>query len=212
MNTRLLLRRLLLLGAPLVMVVVGVIHPGGPTLSARVAAAELTLVLHLVLIPVFGLLGLAGCSLTDGLPGPAARVSRAALACFVILYVALDTFAGVAQGVAFMVARGFPAAQQATLYDFVWTVLTGPLGSGLILGLFGAGTLAWIVGMSAAAAALGQTGVALAPRLLLVLAGVLLLGDHATVYGSIAFGCFFLAAAWLEFTPHLAARHPAAAS
>ena len=31
-----------------------------------------------------------------------------------------------------------------------------------------------------------------------MLAGVLLIGDHSTVYGSLAFGCFFLAAAWLS--------------
>jgi hypothetical protein len=37
-------------------------------------------------------------------------------------------------------------------------------------------------------------------------AGVLLIGDHSTIYGSLAFGCFFLAAAWLEFEPQLGTR------
>jgi hypothetical protein len=210
MNARLLFRRLLLLGTPLILVVVGFIHPGGTTLSARAAAAEMTFVLHLLLIPVFSLIGLAGCCLTSGLRGRAVRVSRTALGMFAILYVALDTFAGVSQGGSFLLARTFPAEQQAALYEFAFAVLTGPLGSGVILGLFVAGTLAWIVGLSAAAIALGRSGVAREPRILMLLAGVLLIGDHSTIYGSLAFGCFFLAAAWLEFAPQPGAHRQSA--
>ena len=115
---------------------------------ARVAAADLTFALHLFLIPVFSLVGLAGCSLTSGLHGRASHISRGALGVFAILYVALDTFAVVSQGASFMVARTFPTEQQAALYAFVSAVLTSPLGSGVILGLFVAGTLALIVGMA----------------------------------------------------------------
>jgi hypothetical protein len=210
MNAHLLFRRLLLLGTPLILVVVGFVHPGGSTLSARAAAADMTFALHVLLIPVFSLIGLAGCCLTSGLHGRAVSISRGALGMFAMLYVALDTFAGVSQGASFMVARSFPAEQQAALYEFAFAVLTGPLGSGVILALFVAGTLAWIVGMSAAALALGRSGVAREPRILLILAGVLLLGDHSTIFGSLAFGCFFLAAAWLEFVPQLGTHRQSA--
>jgi hypothetical protein len=111
MNARLLLRWLLLLGTPLILVVVGLVHPGGTTLAARAATADMTFALHLLLIPVFSLIGLAGCCLTSGLHNPAARISRGALGVFAVLYTALDTFAGVSQGASFMVARSFPAGR-----------------------------------------------------------------------------------------------------
>ena len=38
---------------------------------------------------------------------------------------------------------------------------------------------------------------------LLILAGVFLMGGHPYPAGTLAFGCFFLAAAWLELTPRV---------
>ncbi len=40
---------------------------------------------------------------------------------------------------------------------------------------------------------------------------LVLVGDHSTPVGAIAFGCFFLAAAWLEFMPQRHARRQFAA-
>jgi hypothetical protein len=39
----------------------------------------------------------------------------------------------------------------------------------------------------------------------LILAGIFLLGGHPFPGGTLAFGCFFVAAAWLEFAPRIPA-------
>ena len=98
MNTPLLLRRLVLLGAPLPLIVVGLTHPRLDGLSASLAQADVHFALHLALIPLFGLIGLAGSLLTIGLQGRAARISRGAMAVFVTLYAAYATLDGVTVG------------------------------------------------------------------------------------------------------------------
>ncbi len=65
-------------------------------------------------------------------------------------------------------------------------------------------TLGLGVAVIAATIALAQAQRYRPPLMLLVLAAVFLHFDHLPPFGPLAFGCFFLAAAWLEFTqpPH----------
>jgi len=62
------------------------------------------------------------------------------------------------------------------------------------------GTAGWVVALIAAAVALRRAGAARGPFVLLILAGVFLLGGHPFPFGTLAFGCFALATAWLELT------------
>ena len=71
----------------------------------------------------------------------------------------------------------------------------------LIFGLSIVGTGAWVVALIAAAIALRRAGVSRGPFVLLILAGVFLMGGHPFPGGSLAFGSFFLATAWLELAP-----------
>jgi hypothetical protein len=71
----------------------------------------------------------------------------------------------------------------------------------LIFGLSIVGTLAWVVALIAAAMALRRAGAPRVPFVLLILAGVFLMGGHPYPAGTLAFGSFFLAAAWLELAP-----------
>jgi hypothetical protein len=64
----------------------------------------------------------------------------------------------------------------------------------LIFVLSVVGSLAWVV-------ALRRAGASLGPFILLILAGLFLLGGHPYPAGTLAFGCFFVAALWLEFAP-----------
>ncbi len=205
MNTHLLLRRLVLLGAPLPLIVVGLTHPRLDGLGASLAQADVHFVLHLALIPLFGLIGLAGSLLTTGLRGRAASLSRGAMAVFVTLYAAYATLDGVTVGLLLHAARELPADQQAGMYQFLGTAFASPLSSAAQLVVALGGTLAWIVGMLAAVVAFARAGASREPLILLALAGLFLVGDHSTFLGSIAFGCFFLAAAWLEFAPRRSA-------
>jgi hypothetical protein len=61
------------------------------------------------------------------------------------------------------------------------------------------GSLGWVVALIAAAIALRRAGASRGPFILLILSGVFLMGGHPYPQGTLAFGCFFLAAAWLEF-------------
>jgi hypothetical protein len=58
-----------------------------------------------------------------------------------------------------------------------------------------------VVALIAAAIALRRAGAPLGPFILLILAGVFLMGGHPAPAGTLAFGCFFLATAWLELAP-----------
>jgi hypothetical protein len=60
----------------------------------------------------------------------------------------------------------------------------------------------------AAALALRRAGASRGPFVLLILAGVFLLGGHPFPWGTLAFGCFFVAAAWLELEPARLTRQP----
>jgi 2-polyprenyl-6-methoxyphenol hydroxylase-like FAD-dependent oxidoreductase len=70
-----------------------------------------------------------------------------------------------------------------------------------IFGLSIVGTLGWVVALVGAAMALRRAGASLGPFILLIFAGVFLLGGHPYPAGTLAFGSFFLAAAWLELAP-----------
>jgi hypothetical protein len=205
MSTPILLRRLVLLGAPLPLVAVGLTHPQLDGLLASLAQADVHFALHLALIPLFGLIGLAGHLLTTGLQGRAAAISRGAMAVFVTLYAAYATLDGVAVGMLFHTLRELPVDQQAATYQFLTATFGGPLGIAAQLVVAIGGTLAWIVGMLAAVVALARAGASREPLILLTLAGLFLVGDHSSYFGSIAFGCFLLAAAWLEFAPRCSA-------
>jgi hypothetical protein len=74
-------------------------------------------------------------------------------------------------------------------------------GLSLIFGLSIVGSGAWVVALIAAAIALRRAGTSRGPFILLILAGVFLMGGHPCPAGTLAFGCFFLATAWLEFAP-----------
>jgi hypothetical protein len=212
MNRSQLLRRLVLLGTPLPLIAVGIVHPRLDGLNASLAQADFYFALHLALIPLFALIGLAGALLTTGLYGRAAAISRAAMAIFVTLYAAYVTLDGVAVGMILHAMRDLPADQQAGMYQFVDAAWASRLGIATQLLVAFGGTLTWIVGILAAVVALARAGASREPLMLLTLAGLFLVGDHSTVLGSIAFGCFFLAAAWLEFAPRRIARNQSAAA
>jgi hypothetical protein len=74
-------------------------------------------------------------------------------------------------------------------------------GLSLIFGLSIVGTGAWVVALIAAAIALSRAGTSRGPFVLLILAGVFLMGGHPYPAGTLAFGSFFLATAWLELAP-----------
>ena len=113
-----------------------------------------------------------------------------------------DAAAGIATGYALRNAQGLPAGAQQAIHE---AVIDMP-GLSLIFGLSIVGTGAWVVALIAAAMALRRAGAPRGPFVLLILAGVFLMGGHPFPAGTLAFGCFFLATAWLELAPRAIAH------
>jgi hypothetical protein len=193
-----LLRRLVLLGTPLALALLEIFHPEQPSgASAAVEQGEWFMWFHIIQVPLIGLIALAVYLLTDGLEGRAVSVSRWAIGIFAVFFSAYDAAAGIGTGYALRNAQGLSAEGQAAVYEVVKDL---PLFS-LPFGLSIVGTLAWVVALVAAAKALRRAGASRGPFVLLILAGVFLMGGHPYPAGTLAFGCFFLAAAWLELAP-----------
>jgi len=96
-------RRALVLGPPLVLGLLELGHPGvmpGTPIAATLAPfATWWTVLHVAQVPLFALLGLSVWLLVRDLDGRAARISRGAVAVFVVIYPAFDAAVGVGSGV-----------------------------------------------------------------------------------------------------------------
>jgi len=235
------LRRLALIGTPLLLTVVLLSHPPNPRV-----AVDWWLTLHVILLPLFGLGALAVYLLIEGIDGLAATVSHLAMGTFVVVYSAYDTLFGLAKGIVTRYGAGLPVEQKATVQQAIeaisgsrignviavvgsagWTVgvlaaaiaLSRPSKPHLSIGVLVIAAvllcfpyghslriLGLVVAVVAAAIALFQTQSSRPPLMLLVLAAVFLHFDHLPPFGPLAFGCFFLAAAWLEFTPRSRTR------
>jgi len=195
---RLVLRRVVLLGAPLALAILEIFHPERPnSASEAVEQGVWFMWFHFIQLPLIGLIALAVYLLSDGLEGRAVSVSRWAIGVFVILFSAYDAAAGIGTGYALRNAQELSAGAQDAIYEAVKDM---PVVS-LIFGLSVVGTGAWVVALIAAAMALRRAGASFSPFILLILAGVFLMGGHPYPAGTLAFGSFFLATAWLELAP-----------
>jgi hypothetical protein len=156
----------------------------------------------MIQLSLIGLMALAVYLLTDGLEGRPVNVSRWAIGVFAVFFSAYDATAGIATGLVLRNAQGLLAEAQATIYEAVKDLP----GLSLAFSLSIVGTGAWVVAVIAAAIALRRAGASRGPFALLILAGVCLMGEHSFPWGTLAFGCFFAATAWLELDPRTSAR------
>jgi hypothetical protein len=194
---RLVLRRLVLLGTPLALAILEIFHPRPSGVADSVEQGGWFMWFHIIQLPLTGLIALAVYLLTQGLEGRAVRVSRWAIGVFAVFFSAYDAAAGIATGYALRNAQGLSAGAQEAIHE---AVIDMP-GLSLIFGLSIVGTGAWVVALIAAAMALRHAGASRGPFVLLILAGVFLMGGHPSPGGTLAFGCFFVATAWLEIAP-----------
>jgi hypothetical protein len=188
--------------------VLEIFHPHPDSVAEGVEQGGWFLWFHMIQLLLTGLIALAVYLLTDGLTGRAVSVSRWAVAVFAVFFSAYDAAAGIATGFVLHSAQELSAEGQTAVYD---TAIDMP-GLSLIFVLSIVGTAAWVVAVIAAAMALRGAGASRGPFVLLILAGVFLLGGHPFPWGTLAFGCFFVAAAWLEFAPSRLAGQPSRVS
>lgn len=206
MRIRTLLRRLVLFGVPLILGGLEIFHPF-PGTSGIVAtlSPQLTwwLTLHLLQLPLFGLLAVALWLLTAGLPGWVTTISRIGVWFFVVFYLPLDSIAGIANGIIIRTAQGLPPSQLAGIEQVVQALFYDPLvGGGRFSVLDVLGSLGWLVGVSAAGIALYRAHrMSWMPLVLFVLAGILFGNAHTSPFGPLGMLCFLAAALWIELAP-----------
>lgn len=162
-------RQLILLVTPLALAVVELTHPQNVT----EANAGWWVTIHVIQLPLFGLMALAVLLLLDGTRGSAATISRIALGVFVVFYTMLDATAGIAAGIFLQNERGLPPAQHAGAAH----VIAGFFADPTRIILVNIGVAGWLVAVLAACMALAAIP---SPRLPL---GLLLLGALLEIVG-----------------------------
>jgi len=190
------LRRIILLGTPLIL---GVLELGHPLLD-RVNPIKMLapismwwIVLHLLLIPLFALMGYAIFILIRDINSPSAILCRYATVIYISFAIGYDALVGLTTGVLASNASSLTNAQQSILLEAMHQFYTSPAitVSGYILVVSG------ILSICAAAWTLYHAGVPLLPVIVL-LGTVLTAYSHALPFGPIGSACFFVAALWIE--------------
>ena len=193
-----LFKSLIIIGSPLILGIIEIWHPtGSPNQSAFEAIlpqANWWLILHLLQLPLFGLLALAVFLLVKNLHGLAATISKIGIAFFIVFYTALDSITGIASGLLVRSARDLPSEAKAFVASQVNLFFFDPIVGGSTYSLIGVlGALGWLIGVSAAAIALRNIGVSWLSVTLLILSGVFFGLSHTPPTGPLGMGCFFLA-------------------
>jgi hypothetical protein len=185
------IRRLLLLGPPLVLAAFTVLHPQ-PDLTAQAVADVSTwfMLYHLIQLPLIGLVVLSVLLLADEFGKAGTWPLRIGMGAFLVFFSAYDTLAGIGTGLAMRGTRELSAAQRDGVFEIVrdWPVFE-PVAFALSI----VGTLGWVVAVGYLALAVRGAG---APRIqwvCIALAALFLMVGHPAPFGTIAFGSLFVA-------------------
>lgn len=207
MNVHTMLRRLILLGTPLTLGLLELWHPvpvPGMRYETIVRYNDWWLTLHLLQLPLFGLMGLAVVMLIAGIHGRAGTIARVGMAFFTVFYTAFDAVTGVASGMLTRSAHGLAPEQQILVARQVEMFFPSGVSNVPITLIAAFGVFGWVVGIIATAVGLARDGAPRAAALLLSMA--VLFAMHAPPTGPLGLACFFFAASWIELAPPRLAR------
>jgi hypothetical protein len=190
--------------SPLILGILEIWHPVG--LPGKTAFESISpqvnwwLLLHVLQLPLFGLIALSIVLLVKDLSGWAATVSRIGMACFIVFYPALDAITGIAGGLLIRSAQSLPPEGQDFVAQQLNLFLADPIVGGATFSVIGVlGALGWVVGVVAAALALAQAKVSFIAVGLLVLSALFFGLSHTPPTGPIGMACFLFAVIKLLF-------------
>jgi len=192
------LRRALLLLPPLLLAGLEIVHPQpDETPQALTDVATWFAGFHVIQLVLTGFIGLSVLLLADGFGRANTWVTRLGIGIFLVFFSAYDAVAGIATGLAMRNARDLSDTQQQGVFDAVkdWPGVGPPFALSIV------GTLGWVAAVGALALAARRQRAPRREWILIGLAAVLLLGGHPFPQGTLAFGCFFIAALLHEFLP-----------
>jgi hypothetical protein len=177
--------------APLLWIVVALLHPDEPQESGR------WLFVHYAQLVLTPFLAFAVWKILDGIRSQAATVSRAALAVWMVFFSAYDAAAGLATGLLARHADSLPGAEQSAVDSAVDYLLNDGLLPGGAVFLAIMPTVAWPTTVIAAAIALYRAGARRPVVACLVLSA--LFAFHASYPAAIGLAFFLVAEAlWLR--------------
>jgi hypothetical protein len=207
MNLQIVLRRLILLGTPFTLGLLELWHPV-PTPGARYETIarynDWWLILHMLQLPLFGLMALAVVVLVAGIGSRSTTIAGVGMCFFAVFYTAFDAITGVASGILVRSAQGLAPEQQALVARQIESFFPSAGSDPAIIVIAALGVLGWVVGVIAAAVALARAGAPLPAAILLGLAVIFAM--HAPPTGPLGLACFFLAASWIEIARRRLAR------
>ena len=190
------IRRALLLGPPLLLAGLEYIHPQpDENVQALMNAATWFAGFHVIQLGLTGLVALSVLLLSDGFGRATAWVTRLGVGIFLVFFSAYDAVAGIGTGLAMRSARDLSAVQQEGVFDVVkdWPAVGPPFVLSIV------GTLGWTAAVGALALAARRQGAPRREWVSIGLAALFLLGGHPFPAGTLAFGCFFVAALLYEW-------------
>jgi hypothetical protein len=201
-----LFRRLILVCAPLLLGVLELWHPSSIHFGEMAASsnqAEWWLTIHLIQLPLFGLLALSIHFLLDQVHNIFTWISRIALAFFIIFYTALDSIAGIATGIMLHKVQSLQLANEndplfQVAYELFLSVFS--LNAPGAVWISTIGILSWFIAGLSAAAALYIKGVNRA-GIILIATGTLLFHSHAYPTGPISMLLLLVGFVLVEFFP-----------
>lgn len=204
---KLLLRRLIVLETPLALVILLSTHPVFPQQASVFRGilphVDWWLTLHVLQLPLFGLLAFAVYLLIEDIHSVATVISRLALGCFVIFYLPFDSVIGISTGILVRYGARLPVDQRAVLEKALDSFVQSPFANMIAI----LGSLGWEVGVLAMVLAIARPNKS---RLLVVVlaVGCVLFGLWSLLSGVVTvfwwIGAITLALALgLVTTPHL---------
>jgi len=180
-----------LLVPPLLLAGLEYLHPQPEeTVQALMDASTWFAGFHVIQLVLTGFVALSVLLLADSFGRVNAWLTRLGVGVFLVFFSAYDTVAGIGTGLAMRSARDLSAVQQEGVFEVVrdWPAVGPPFALSIV------GTLGWTAAVGALALAARRQGAPRREWILIGLAAVFLLGGHPFPQGTLAFGCFFVAA------------------
>jgi len=200
-NRKTVVRRVVLLGAPFLYLVLGLLHPmEDPVVGDD---TDLWMTLHIGQLFLIGGLAYGLWLLVEGVEGRAAGITRALVLPYAIAYTTLDALAGIAAGSVIRSASELSASDQAAAARLLETMREPGVDGYVFYALTG---LLWLGAALAAVIALRKT----APRPALALMGLgalVFAVGHPRPTGPIGMALFLAGVGWLELRPRAAEVH-----
>ncbi len=190
--------RIVLFGTPLVLCLAELGHPILDPINTIQMLSPIVIwwiALHIMMGPLFALMGWAVWLILEGVSGPIALISRMAACIFSVFAIGYEFAIGLVSGIVTLNARGFHPDQQQVIQQALSRLLLSPIFDRMAIFII----LVGFVTIITAALALVRAGAPRGP--ILVLLGALFFAlAHESPFGPMGNACFLIAAMWLELT------------